>query len=1074
MTRVQNLCYAFRVGKLVPRTLAGLAFGILAASGPIHAADQKTVLLVFAESRSMPVIAILDRAIRSRMQSHSADQVLFPTEFLDLSWFSGAPAEDLIARLLSEKYAGRRIDVVMPCGEAAIRFVLRERATLFTGVPVVFCTADRETLRDLDMPKDVTGVTMFMDWAGIVDLAVRLRPETRQIAFIGGGGPTSREWERQARLALSKYAGKLEVRYLTDLTMPDLLSAVRALPESTVGIFNAFNRDAAGRVFTTPEALALVSGAARFPIYSVAETLLGYGIVGGPMVDFEAQGIRAADLASRVLNGEHPGPADIYNENRNRFVFDARQLKRFGIDERRLPPGSIVRFGQSNLWEIYRWQIIGAIALFALQTFLIVALLLQRRQRKRAERQVDERLRFETLVSELATAFINIRAEEVDRQIQDALRRIVEELGVDRASLGEFTADGSMIRVTHTWVRPDVTSISAFVETLGLPWITGRIRAGQVVALARPEELPEEASVDRSTIRTLGVRSLALMPFVVDHAVAGVLAFSLLRDERSWPDELVQRLSLVADLFAIVLMRRRAQTALEESERRFRLMADAAPVMIWRAGSDGLCVDFNRAWLAFTGRSLEQERGDGWVEGVHPDDRELCKHDYREAVAMRRPFKIEYRLRRADGFYRSVLDNGVPLFGGDGATFTGYIGSAIDITDIKAAQQAMIESIALRSSILGSLYGEVVALNREGVILAVNEAWSQFGTQSGADPAKTSVGADYLAVCRRAAAGGEPAAAKALDAIEAVLAGRSEQSVLEYPCRSPEGTRWFAMTAEPFKRPEGGVVISHIDITRRKWAEEEAERRREELTHALRVSTLGELGATLAHEINQPLTAILSNAHAMQRMVESGRVDRREFVEALQDISQDARRTSDVVRRLRALFRKEQPDRHPLDVNDVITEVTALLGKDLERRHIALHLDLATGLPLVPGDTVQLQQVLLNLLLNACDAMNADDHGPHELFIATACDGRGHVTIEVRDSGAGVEDSELEHIFDRFVTTKPNGLGMGLSISRSIIEAHGGRIWATRNEDRGLTIHSELPSATIPEQTLLSTTLASA
>jgi len=387
------------------------------------------------------------------------------------------------------------------------------------------------------------------------------------------------------------------------------------------------------------------------------------------------------------------------------------------------------------------------------------------------------------------------------------------------------------------------------------------------------------------------------------------------------------------------------------------------------------------------------------------------------------------------------------------------VGSATDVTEMKAAQQSLIESTALRSAIFGSLYGEVVALSREGVILAVNEAWTRFAQESGGEPRATAVGANYLESCRRAVAAGDREAAKVLEAIEAVLAGRAERALLEHPRHTPSGTRWYSMAVEPFRRPEGGVVVSRLDVTRRRRAEEEAERGREELAHALRVATLGELAATLAHEINQPLTAILSNSQAARRMLDAPRPDNAELAGAVQDIADDARRAADVIRRVRALFRKDHSERRPVDVNDAVREVMTLLRKDLERKRIALHLDLAARLPPVLGDLVQLQQVLVNVVVNACDAMNGSSEGPRDLRIKTTRADEHRIRIDLSDSGIGVKDEQLKHMFERFVTSKPDGLGMGLSISRSIIEAHGGRIWATRNEGRGLTIHSELPCA---------------
>jgi C4-dicarboxylate-specific signal transduction histidine kinase len=250
-------------------------------------------------------------------------------------------------------------------------------------------------------------------------------------------------------------------------------------------------------------------------------------------------------------------------------------------------------------------------------------------------------------------------------------------------------------------------------------------------------------------------------------------------------------------------------------------------------------------------------------------------------------------------------------------------------------------------------------------------------------------------------------------------------------------------------------VIAHVDVTRRRRAEEAVQREREELAHALRVATLGELATSLAHEINQPLAAIASNAQAAQRLLGGGVLDP-EIPEMLHDIRADAQRAAQIIRRLRVLFKKEHAERHPVDVTEVIKEVVALLRKELERREITLEVALHADLPRVLGDIVQLQQVLLNVLVNATEAMGRE-RGPRDLRVATGVGEPGVLSITVRDSGVGVPPGELERIFQRFVTTKPEGLGMGLSISRSIVDAHGGRIWATANPDGGLTVHIELP-----------------
>jgi C4-dicarboxylate-specific signal transduction histidine kinase len=248
-----------------------------------------------------------------------------------------------------------------------------------------------------------------------------------------------------------------------------------------------------------------------------------------------------------------------------------------------------------------------------------------------------------------------------------------------------------------------------------------------------------------------------------------------------------------------------------------------------------------------------------------------------------------------------------------------------------------------------------------------------------------------------------------------------------------------------------------VDITDRRRADEELRRQREELAHALRLTTLGEMAASLSHEMNQPLTAILSSAQAARRVLDTAEPDRGEIVRsAIQYIIEDSKRAAQVIRRLRALFRKEHAERKPIDLNEVIMDVVALVRGDAARRGVSLRCELADGLPAVSADIIQLQQVVLNLIVNAMEATTSAEE-PRDVTLTTQRAEPGLLRLSVHDTGAGVEASELDKIFEPFVTTKSDGLGMGLSISRSIVQAHGGRIWAARNPEHGLTVHVELP-----------------
>jgi signal transduction histidine kinase len=240
-------------------------------------------------------------------------------------------------------------------------------------------------------------------------------------------------------------------------------------------------------------------------------------------------------------------------------------------------------------------------------------------------------------------------------------------------------------------------------------------------------------------------------------------------------------------------------------------------------------------------------------------------------------------------------------------------------------------------------------------------------------------------------------------------------------------------------------------------SELQLQEQRAELTHLSRVAVLGELTGALAHELNQPRTAILSNAQAAQRFLEQGPAHLGEVHEILKDIVDDDKRAGEVIRRLRALLKKGETQLQPLDLNDVVDEVFELARAECESRGVVLQRDLATFLPAVRGDRIQLQQVLLNLIVNACDAMSACEPRHRKLTVATALDKDGMVRASVSDCGHGIPADQLDLLFDPFYTTKAQGLGLGLTICRSIVAAHGGKLWAINNTSGGAKFCVSLP-----------------
>jgi signal transduction histidine kinase len=377
----------------------------------------------------------------------------------------------------------------------------------------------------------------------------------------------------------------------------------------------------------------------------------------------------------------------------------------------------------------------------------------------------------------------------------------------------------------------------------------------------------------------------------------------------------------------------------------------------------------------------------------------------------------------------------------------------------KEAEEALRASELLKSAILASLPSGVAVLDQRGRIVAVNESWTRLTRDDGSWATRGEVNASYLDACDHAARDGLVHAAQAQRGVEAVLARASRGFALEYQWPARGGERWMAMSVVPLEWAEGGAIVSLTDVTEQKQAELAAQRSRQELAHFTRVSTMGELTASLAHELNQPLAGILTNAQAARRFLDATPPALGELREILTDIVEDDRRAGEVIQRLRDLLRKGEPQRVLLDLHTVIHDVIKLVASDALIRNVTIDLEFVDEPVVVSGDRVQLQQVVLNLLLNAMEATTEGQGRDRRIVIRTLAEPHDMVRVSLQDAGSGIREGTEALIFEPFYTTKSAGMGMGLSIARSIVEAHGGRIAAARNPTQGATVSFTLPRA---------------
>ena len=596
---------------------------LIAAALPSEPAAQapKRILILYDENKDdLPGLARTDRSLRETFHAELGRVEIY-SESMGLSRARGAGYDSLLAQYYRSKYAGLPLDLIVAVMEPSLDFLLRHGDTMFPGVPIVFASIDASTIDGKTLPRNVTGVLLKRVYSPTLEVVLLLQPATRNVVVVGGAAPFDQFLQTLVRRDLQPFENRVHIEYLFGLPMDELLTRLASLPAHSVILYVTMLQDSSGRRFVPADALSSIAASANAPVYVFLDQYVGLGAVGGNVYSFRTHGTQVATLGLRILGGASPASIPVRELEAQENLFDARQLKRWQLDEARLPSGSVVRNQDASVWVLYRWYIIAAIAVLVTQGALIGGLLLARARQRRAE--------------------------------------------------------------------------------------------------------------------------------------------------------------------------------------------------------------------------------------------------------------AEARLQRDD------------------------------------------------------------------------------------------------------------------------------------------------------------------------------------LAHVLRVTALGEMTTSLAHEISQPVAAILLNSQAARRLMESGQPPQ-EVADALADITANAQHATLVIDRLRALFRRERVEPVAVDVKALIEEAVRLLHAALLIERIDVRV-LAEPVPAVSGDPVQLEQVLVNVLMNACEAVGAGTNGTRMITIRTRQQSPRRVIVEVTDTGGGVKEADLERIFEHFVSTKPKGLGMGLAISRSIIQAHGGRIWASANSDGGLTMHIELP-----------------
>jgi PAS domain S-box-containing protein len=479
-------------------------------------ATPKHVLILDSFGRDIAPFNIGTSAFRTTLARELGEPVDIYEASLDAARFAEPELEKPFVEFLKSRFESNRLDLVVPIGAPAVRFMAKYREALFAKTPVLFMAAEPRLISPTLLLTNATLVTQRVNPRGMVEDILQMRPDTRNIAVVLGASPLEMFWASQLQGDFLAFTNRVHFIWLNDLSLEQIEQRVASLPPHSFILFGMLVMDASGVPYDGNAPLQRLHTVANAPIFAYFGSQFGSGDIGGRMYQDTEVGMRAARAAIRILHGERPESIAPQILDAASPVYDWRELRRWNIDVTKLPPGSIVQFRQPNFWQLYRGRILVVTGIFVLQLGLIISLAISRARRIRAEK------------------------------------------------------------------------------------------------LAR------------------------------------------------------------------------------ESEDRFRTVANSAPVLIWMAGVDKLCTFFNKPWLDFTGRTLEKEFGNGWVEGVHPEDRQQCVEAYEKAFDARQAFTLQYRLRRNDGDYRWISDHGLPRFDTHNS-FAGYIGSCIDITELKEVERQQRE-----------------------------------------------------------------------------------------------------------------------------------------------------------------------------------------------------------------------------------------------------------------------------------------------------------------------------------------------------------------------------------------------
>ncbi len=982
--------FAMRAGCLV-------LFLFVLCVGTVEAQDPLRVLMLFDEGPDLIALELIEQGFETTLLAGTTQPVEFYHEYLDASRFRNIEHHNLFAKYLQSKYGEMKLDLVIPIIGTGKDWASRIPRELFPKVPIVFGSVLSNGVESIPLVPNMTGVQFGIDVVKGVETALAVKPRTRRVIVVAG--PEEMHSELIALIKVTERSHpEVAFDYWVDRTESQILESAASLPNNSLVLYLELFRDSSGASFIPWQFGQTLAKAASVPVFGIYDSYVGTGILGGTVVSFSDLGTETGKLALRVLNGERASDLPMTSNPSAIPMFDWRAMQRWGITDADLPDGSIVRFRPPPLWETHRSLLIAGTVWTIALTIVLLALIMQRILRRRAEadlKQNEERLRLALDISgagiwslDLASGYFwmadrtrTLLGFTQDEQVN--LQRLLEVVHPDdreslRRTINEVTNSHKDGHVEYRVMFPDGSA----------RWVLSRGRA-------HPGQKSQAG-------RLMGVSLDITESKANDEEI---------RQQKKFTDTLINSLPGIFYLY----------------DHKWQL------------------IRWNRSHETLTGFTSEEMEKRSLLEWFSPPHKSLMSETIKK-VFYEGEATVEAPLLLKDGSQAPYLFKGVRL------EITGelyFLGMGIDISQRKAKEQALRQSEQQLRLIADNLPALISYMDSGQHYLWVNETYTKWwGTQH-----KEIIGKPMQEVL------GEEYYAKIHQHIETVLTGKSVtfESKLMHPTL---GSRDVLVNYVPDivdKNVRGYFVLAN-DVTEHRKALMQAKQDRASLEHVSRVSTMSELATSLAHELNQPLTAILSNAQAGQRFLRRDEPDLKEIEEIFADIVADDKRASDVIQQMRAFLRKDPTQREFLDINNIVSDVLNILHSEVIIQGMSIKTDLTSGLPNVHVDRVQLEQVFINLFLNAQQAGSCMQTNSCTLTINTAKEVEGRVVVYVQDSGPGIDEASLERIFEPFYTTKAGGMGMGLSISRSIVEANDGRLWAENAPEGGARFCITLPT----------------